>query len=176
MRLIPVAALITVAAALFAPAATAATQAAAPCWQRVIDDWRDGRIDGTYAVHCYRDGLLHLPEDLRVYGSAEADIQRALTRALARSAIHVRRSASATKAGRIAAATSTPAKRSDRRTLASQRPMQSKRLRVAAARAADTTKSSFPVALMLGAAAGLCVAVAALLSLRRLSRRHVRHG
>jgi hypothetical protein len=58
-----------------APRASAAT-----CWQRVIDDWRDGRISGTYSAVCLRAALRHLPEDLRVYGSAEEDITRALTR------------------------------------------------------------------------------------------------
>jgi hypothetical protein len=57
----------------------------------VITDWRDGRIDGTYSAKCFRQALEDLPEDLRIYGSAEADIIRALHRTLA--AAKARRSA-----------------------------------------------------------------------------------
>jgi len=121
VRAIVVAAVVSVAAALFAPAAS---QAASPCWQRVLDDWRDGRIDGRYAVHCYRDALSHLPEDLRVYGSAEADIQRALTLELAEHGTRVptRKPAVATspRSGKV----SKVATRPQRRTLAVHTPKQ----------------------------------------------------
>src|SRR5512132_1737635 len=52
--------------------------AAQSCGTRVLDDWRDGRIDGTYPVACYRQALAHLPEDVRVYSTAQSDITRAL--------------------------------------------------------------------------------------------------
>lgn len=59
--------------------ACAATAGAAPsCGTRLLDDWRDGRIDQTYPVACYRQALAHLPEDVRVYSTAHADITRAL--------------------------------------------------------------------------------------------------
>jgi hypothetical protein len=70
-------AVVAVAALLAAPDARAAT-----CWERVITDWRDGRITGTYSSACLRTALKNLPEDLRVYGSAEEDITRALARAV----------------------------------------------------------------------------------------------
>ena len=57
----------------------------APCWQRLVRDWSDGRIDGAYSVGCYRAALRKLPEDLRVYSSAPDDIQAALQRKLSRS-------------------------------------------------------------------------------------------
>jgi hypothetical protein len=45
----------------------------------VIDDWYDnGRVDGTYALHCYDDAIEILPRDVRDYSSAKDDIQRAL--------------------------------------------------------------------------------------------------
>jgi hypothetical protein len=44
----------------------------------MLNDWRDGRIDGTYSVACYQTALAQLPEDLRIYSSAESDIKRAL--------------------------------------------------------------------------------------------------
>lgn len=67
---------------LFACAAALAVsgsaQSMAGCAARVVSDWRDGRIDRVYPVHCYREALQALPEDLRIYSSAETDIKRAL--------------------------------------------------------------------------------------------------
>jgi hypothetical protein len=68
------------AAAAVTPAASAASTS---CWRQVVDDWFDGRIDGTYAPHCYRDALRHLPVDARAYTSATGDIQRAMLAAIA---------------------------------------------------------------------------------------------
>ena len=68
----------TAAAARPLPAAAAAT----PCWRQVVDDWFDGRIDRTYAPHCYRDALRHLPADARAYTTAAGDIQRAMLAAI----------------------------------------------------------------------------------------------
>lgn len=59
----------------------AATPAAAAksCGEKVIDDWyADGRVDGTYAPHCYDDAIEALPRDVRDYSSAKDDISRAL--------------------------------------------------------------------------------------------------
>ncbi len=75
-------ALVLVAAfvALLAVASPAA--AAKSCGRAVIDDWYDdGRVDGTYALHCYDDAIEILPRDVRDYSSAKDDIQRALTNA-----------------------------------------------------------------------------------------------
>ena len=52
--------------------------AATPCWKLLLNDWYDGRIDHTYAVHCYQDALHHLPADVQTYSSAHDDILRAL--------------------------------------------------------------------------------------------------
>jgi hypothetical protein len=62
-------------AALTFPGLAAAKQT---CATRLLADWRDGRIDLTYPVSCYRQALAHLPEDVRVYSSAQTDITRAL--------------------------------------------------------------------------------------------------
>src|SRR3954466_1442882 len=53
-------------------------QAKPNCASALLEDWRDGRIDATYPVGCYRTALAQLPEDLRIYSSAESDIERAL--------------------------------------------------------------------------------------------------
>jgi hypothetical protein len=56
--------------------------AAKSCGRQVLDDWYDGRIDGTYALHCYDDAIEIIPRDVRDYSSAEDDIKRALQAAL----------------------------------------------------------------------------------------------
>jgi hypothetical protein len=57
---------------------TAAAKAKPPCWKTLINDWYDGRIDGTYPIHCYSDALKHLPTDIETYSSARDDIKQAL--------------------------------------------------------------------------------------------------
>lgn len=70
-------------AALGALLATAApAEAAKSCGRQVLDDWYDGRIDGTYDLHCYDDAIEIIPRDVRDYSSAEDDIRRALQAAL----------------------------------------------------------------------------------------------
>jgi hypothetical protein len=71
------------AVALLALAARPAA-AATPCWKALLNDWYDGRIDQTYASHCYTDAINHLPSDVRTYSSAREDILRALQSAKAR--------------------------------------------------------------------------------------------
>ena len=87
---------VTVAAAVSPlPPAAAAT----PCWRNVVDDWFDGGIDGTYAPHCYRDALRHLPPDARAYTTAAGDIERALLDAIAAQRRVARPAAPAPSAG-----------------------------------------------------------------------------
>ena len=77
-----------VRAALIAGALMLATvrpaAAATPCWKALLNDWYDGRIDNTYALHCYTDALKHLPPDVQTYSSAHDDIERALQSAIAK--------------------------------------------------------------------------------------------
>jgi hypothetical protein len=61
-----------------AVAAGAAARTTPPCWKVLINDWFDGRIDGIYEIHCYRDALQHLPADIDTYSSARDDIRQAL--------------------------------------------------------------------------------------------------
>ena len=70
--------LVALAALLGALVFAATGQAQTNCASALLQDWRDGRIDGTYPVACYRTALAQLPEDLRIYSSAESDIKRAL--------------------------------------------------------------------------------------------------
>ncbi len=61
-----------------ASAASAKAKPKVPCWRVLINDWYDGRIDGTYPIHCYRDALKNLPADVETYSSARDDIRQAL--------------------------------------------------------------------------------------------------
>ena len=80
--------------AFFAVAAIAASAVVAPapagassCSNAVVADWRDnGRIDNTYPPECYRAAVDTLPEDVRVYSSAQSDITRALQARVEKSA------------------------------------------------------------------------------------------
>jgi hypothetical protein len=63
-----------------------AASAATPCWKVLLNDWYDGRIDGSYPKHCYTDALKHLPADVSTYSSAHDDILRALQSASAKQA------------------------------------------------------------------------------------------
>jgi hypothetical protein len=66
--------LVLAAGLTLVPVASGAT-----CAQQVIDDWWDnGKVDEIYAVHCYREAIDALPEDLSGYSSAADDINRAL--------------------------------------------------------------------------------------------------
>jgi hypothetical protein len=53
-----------------------------PCWKKLLNDEFDGRIDKTYPVYCYHQALGRLHEDVRTYGSAYNDINRALQSAI----------------------------------------------------------------------------------------------
>ncbi len=71
--------LFTLALALgTATSASAKSKHPAPCWKTLINDWYDGRIDGTYPIPCYRAALKHLPTDVDTYSSARDDIKQAL--------------------------------------------------------------------------------------------------
>jgi hypothetical protein len=61
-----------------AAAASAKNKHPTPCWKTLINDWYDGRIDGTYPIRCYREALRHLPTDVDTYSSARDDIKQAL--------------------------------------------------------------------------------------------------
>jgi hypothetical protein len=83
------AALITLLTALAAGLLLAAllpgsAAAGTPCWKKVLNDWSNGRAIGVYPLHCYRDAIRNLPEDLRDYSSAADDIQAALQAQIAK--------------------------------------------------------------------------------------------
>jgi hypothetical protein len=63
---------------LLAAFTSAPAAAGTPCWKQVLNDWSNGRAIGHYPLHCYRDAIRNLPEDLRDYSSAADDILAAL--------------------------------------------------------------------------------------------------
>lgn len=75
--------LLVLAAAATAVAVAGPASAKTPCWQTLIDDWYDGRIDSVYPVACYREALARMPEDVAQYSSLEDDINRALAAVIA---------------------------------------------------------------------------------------------
>ena len=68
---------VTVGLLLAAFTATSAA-AKAPCWKQVLNDWSNNRAIGHYPLHCYRDAIRNLPEDVRDYSNAADEIQAAL--------------------------------------------------------------------------------------------------
>jgi len=78
LRLVLAAAVLALATAAVAAPGASARATAAPCWKQLINDWYDGRIDNSYEVHCYKDALRHLPEDVKTYSDAVDVITRAL--------------------------------------------------------------------------------------------------
>jgi hypothetical protein len=76
MRLRHVLIVLASVAAMLAVAEPASARA--DCGTRLLRDWSDGRIDGVYPVRCYRLALANMPEDVRIYSSAQSDIKRAL--------------------------------------------------------------------------------------------------
>jgi hypothetical protein len=82
-RLLLVVALLSSAAAVALPAPAGA---AAPCRNKVFNDWyQDGKIASTFPVACYRDALKHIPLDADIYSSLKDDIRAALRAAIRRS-------------------------------------------------------------------------------------------
>jgi hypothetical protein len=77
--------LTALAAGLLLAALLPGTAAAGtPCWKKVLNDWSNSRPIGVYPLHCYRDAIRNLPEDLRDYSSAADDIQAALQAQIAK--------------------------------------------------------------------------------------------
>ena len=53
----------------------AAASAKTPCWAQIQNEWvNNQRIATIYPLHCYREAIAHVPEDLRQYSSIEEDI------------------------------------------------------------------------------------------------------
>jgi hypothetical protein len=152
--LIPAALAIVVTALLARPAPAFA----AGCADRVIADWRDGRLDGTYSRACLRAALRSLPEDLRIYGSAEEDITLALN---AETPSARRRLAAATR--------TTPPKVTSRSRPTSTRPQAGET--ASASSVAATEEAAFSTRAVIVAAVMGAVAIAVAASLWRARRR-----
>lgn len=70
--------LVAVLAALALGTTAQPAAAKAPCWRLILNEWTDNnRIEQAYPLHCYREAIAHVPEDLRVYTGIVDDISRA---------------------------------------------------------------------------------------------------
>jgi hypothetical protein len=140
-------------------AGSSSAHAQAPCSERVTADWAAGRLGPGYPVACYQAALAHLPEDVRIYSSAEDDIRRAMLAAITSQA---KRPAPRPAVRRVAAA-------------------QPRRPAVAAAPAREAVAESVPnrggrsirapLAVLVSAALVLVLAVAWTYRARRFRRR-----
>jgi hypothetical protein len=132
---------------------------AATCWQRVLSDWKDGRLDGTYSPSCLRAAIVNMPEDLKIYGDAVDDITQLLN----------------SQASRVAARQSTkPAGSRGARSLEgrkNKRTSPTRVRRVAAAPDQNASAGGFPFrTLLLILAAASAVSVLGVASVRGLRR------
>jgi hypothetical protein len=132
--------------------------AASDCGAAVIKDWRNARLHANYAPACYRQALRELPEDIRIYSTAEDDINRALIASLAKKAT----TAYTSKVGAVKGVV---------RTLASTKSSNAVRKEAARA-AADPSASAVPITVLVFGAGALVLVATAVASVvvRRLRR------
>jgi hypothetical protein len=75
---------LTVGLLLLGSVSVTPASAKRPCWKDVASDWfSDLKVDGTYAPHCYRDAIKHLPPVTDSYSTAREEIKRAMLYAIA---------------------------------------------------------------------------------------------
>src|SRR3954447_2872650 len=78
--------LAAVLAGLFVVSLPGTAGAAAPCRNKIFNDWyQDGKVASTYPIACYRDALKHIPVDAGIYSSLTDDIRAAMRAAVRRS-------------------------------------------------------------------------------------------
>jgi hypothetical protein len=71
------------AGAAFGTTASPAAAKGKACWERVIDDWLNGRpLAGKYSATCLQQALKNVPEDLRDYSDITDVISAALQSSL----------------------------------------------------------------------------------------------
>jgi hypothetical protein len=150
---------VLVASVAAAAASFAAPAQASDCGKAVLKAWDEGRLDSSFAPACYREALKELPEDIRIYSSAQDDINRALIASVARNSTQRR----TTQAGAVKGIV---------RTLSGTAPAKAVRERAVAA-AADPNANTVPLTVLVSAAGAVVLVGAAGISVvaRRL-RRH----
>jgi hypothetical protein len=55
---------------------------AAPCWQVLLSDSYDGRIDARYPASCFHQAVAHIPTVVAVYTDTRDELLRALQQQL----------------------------------------------------------------------------------------------
>ena len=158
MRAIIFTATLAVGAFAAAIAFAAPARAGSTCAAAVIQAWHEGRLDGSFAPACYRQALGELPEDIRIYSSAQGDINRALIASLARKGTARHTAQAGAMKGIV-------------RKLANAQSATTLR-REAAQAAADPSASAVPLTVLVSAAGAVALVGAASVSVvaRRLRR------
>jgi hypothetical protein len=148
-----------VAAVAAATASSVARAETADCGKAVIEAWDKGRLDSSFAPACYRKALQELPEDIRIYSSADDDINRALIASLARQSRTYRSTAQGAVKGIVRKLSSTATSKAVRQQ--------------AAAAAADPNAGTVPLTVLIsGAGAVVLVGAAGISVVARRLRRH----
>jgi hypothetical protein len=55
---------------------------AAPCWQTLLSDSYDGRVDASYPAACFHQAIAHIPPVVAIYSGTRDELVRALQRQL----------------------------------------------------------------------------------------------
>ena len=148
------------AAVVAAAASSVARADTTDCGKTVIEAWDSGRLGSSFPPACYRKALQELPEDIRIYSSAEDDINRALIASLARRSAARRSAAQRAVKGVV-------------RKLSSAATSKAVRQQAAAA-AADPNAGTVPITVLIsGAGAVVLVGAAGISVITRRLRRHV---
>ena len=87
-RVIAASALV-VAALSAASAAFASPASGQPaCWRQIQNEWvKTDHVSSTYPLHCYREAIAHVPNDLKQYSSIVEDILAARQQAARRGVV-----------------------------------------------------------------------------------------
>jgi ParB-like chromosome segregation protein Spo0J len=162
--------------ALLGLASTASARGTSVCAENVLRDWHNGRIGTNYAPACYRTAIANLPEDMRVYSSAQADIEGALQARLTALA-QARKARSRVTSARSQVTsneTRKPVTRAlaDRKSARSRHPARAADPHTAQAALGPASDTTLPLPVLV--AAGFALVLVSLASVSRVARK-LRH-
>lgn len=87
-RVIAVSALVVAALSAAAAAFASPASAESPCWRQIQNEWvKTDHVSSTYPLHCYREAIAHVPNDLKQYSSIVEDILAARQQAARRGVV-----------------------------------------------------------------------------------------
>ena len=87
-RVIAVSALVVAALSAATAAFASPASAESPCWRQIQNEWvKTDHVSSTYPLHCYREAIAHVPNDLKQYSSIVEDILAARQQAARRGVV-----------------------------------------------------------------------------------------